>query len=257
MSNIKQAGALIFDVYGTVVDWRTTVISELANLADKCGLGSPDDVEWEEFANEWRDGYMRATQRLGRDGASGARNTDELHREILDQLLESPKWGHLSDLWDDHERKEVVMIWHQLEGWPDTHDGLRRLKEDRILATLSSAHVRLLVDMAKHAHLPWDVIFSTELFNSFKPDPKVYLGAAHHLSLPPNRCIMVAAHIFDLRAAASLGMYTVYVRRPNEDVVNPASVKCKADGGEVDIVVDSLIELADILADTKLKDEGV
>ncbi|CDO69811.1 hypothetical protein BN946_scf184803.g9 [Trametes cinnabarina] len=164
--------------------------------------------------------------------------------QILDIMLASQRWEHLAATWDDTKRQELVKFWHALDGWPDSSKGLYRLKGKAIVGTLSNGSVRLLVNMAKHADLPWDVVFSGEILGSYKPDPQVYLGAIRYLSVPPEKCAMVAAHIHDLRAAAKHGMKTVYVRRSTEDVGVKEQVKRKADGGEVDVVVDSLEELA-------------
>jgi 2-haloalkanoic acid dehalogenase type II len=240
--------ALVFDVFGTVVDWRSSVVAELEALGQKHGVEPATD--WGKFAQEWRSGYLKTT-RLVAAGASGPLNVDVMHREILDDLLKSPEWSHLGALWDEPTRQHLNLVWHRLNGWPDTVKGLHALKRQVIIATLSNGNVRLLVDMAKHAGLPWDTIFSTELFSTFKPNPKAYLEAIRHLSLPPESCAMVAAHIFDLRAAGSLGMNTIYVRRPNEDaeaLQAEGEVKSKAEGGEVDYIVDSFVELAEILA---------
>ncbi|KAF4585191.1 hypothetical protein EYR40_002028 [Pleurotus pulmonarius] len=130
--------------------------------------------------------------------------------------------------------------------FPDSSPGLHLLKKNKIVAVLSNGNMRSLIDLAKHSNLPWDVVLSTELFDTYKPNPKVYRGAAYHLSLEPSQCAMVAAHVFDVRSAASHGMKTVYVRR-GEDPPS-MEVKSKKDGGEFDLVVDSIEELADLFA---------
>ncbi|KDR73168.1 hypothetical protein GALMADRAFT_72635 [Galerina marginata CBS 339.88] len=241
--------ALLFDVFGTVVDWRSSVVAELKALGEKHGIDPGTD--WGKFAQEWRNGYLQNTRRIA-DGGSGPQNVDTMHREILDDLLKSSEWSHIGPLWDEPTREHINLAWHRLNGrWPDTVEGLHALKKQTIISTLSNGNVRLLVDMAKHAGLPWDMVFSTELFNTFKPNPKAYLEAIRHLSLPPENCAMVAAHIYDLRAARSHGLRTIYVRRPDEDteaLKTVPEVKGKADGGEVDYVVDSFTELAKILA---------
>ncbi|KAF8961184.1 haloacid dehalogenase [Flammula alnicola] len=245
MDNVK---ALIFDVFGTVVDWRSSVVAELEVLGKQHGVAS--DTDWNKFAQQWRSGYIKNTRRIAA-GASGPLNVDAMHREILEDLLSSSEWSHIGPLWDEKTRQHLNLVWHRLNGWPDAVEGLHALKKQAIIATLSNGNVRLLIDMAKHAGLPWDMVFSTELFNTFKPSPKAYLEAMRHLSLPPENCAMVAAHIYDLRAAGSLGMTTIYVRRPHEDgdaIQLDLDVKSKEDGGEVDCVVDSFTELAEILA---------
>ncbi|KAL4268321.1 HAD-like hydrolase superfamily protein [Pleurotus pulmonarius] len=219
---MDEVQAYIFDVFGTLVDWRTAIIKALQSEGRRCGASSQTD--WEAFANEWRQGYMRKTREIANGLVDGPLNVDIMHRNILEEMLAS--------------------TWHFLDGWADSSEGLHALKQTKIIAALSNGNVRLLVDMAKHANLPWDAVLSCELLGSFKPNPKTYLGAAYHLSLPPQQVAMVAAHIYDLRAAASHGMKTVYVRR-GEDIVD--DVKSKDDGGEVDVVVNSIIELAALI----------
>ncbi|KAI0329133.1 haloacid dehalogenase [Cubamyces sp. BRFM 1775] len=238
---LRGVEAYVFDVFGTVVDWYGSASEALADFA---GPGLKDD--WGSFVKEWRDGYKEYTARVAK-GGQGSTNADTMHREILDSMLQSSRWKHLAPLWDDIKREEMVSFWHKLHGWPDSSRGLHRMKEKAIIGTLSNGNVRLLVDMAKFADLPWDVVFSGELLGSYKPNPQVYLRAIQHLSVSPDRCAMVAAHIYDLRAAASHGMKTVYVRRPTEDLGLQEEVKCKEEGGEVDVVVNSLEELAALL----------
>ncbi|KIM36322.1 hypothetical protein M413DRAFT_291488 [Hebeloma cylindrosporum] len=245
MQSIK---ALVFDVFGTAVDWRSSVVAELQELGEKHGKLKNNANDWGKFAQEWRNEYMKKTLRIAA-GASGPLNIDAIHRQILDEMLASPEWSHIGHLWDEDARQHINLAWHRLNGWSDTVDGLHALKKHALLATLSNGNVRLLIDLARYAGLPWDMIFSTELFDTYKPNPKAYLEAMRHLALPPENCAMVAAHIYDLRAAGSLGMTTIYVRRPDEDArALDMEVKSKEDGGEVDCVVDSFVELAEILA---------
>ncbi|EMD41274.1 hypothetical protein CERSUDRAFT_109865 [Gelatoporia subvermispora B] len=238
---LEGVQAFVFDVFGTVVDWQGTVSAELRTLTQ--GLAEED---WISFAQEWRKGYYQTTRRVAQGGV-GPSNVDVMHREILDGMLASEKWKHLAALWDDKKRHELVHIWHRLNGWPDASEGLHALKKKAIIGTLSNGNVRLLVDMAKHAGLPWDVVFAGDLLGSYKPNPKMYLGAVQLLSLHPEQVVMVAAHINDLRAAASHGLRTVYVRRPTEDAAERDAVRPKVEGGEVDVVVDSFVELAAVL----------
>ncbi|OCH88819.1 haloacid dehalogenase [Obba rivulosa] len=236
---LAGAQAFVFDVFGTVVDWQGSVSAALRARTE----GAADE-DWVAFAKEWRQGYYETTRRVAQGGA-GPGNVDVMHREILDRMLASERWQHLARLWADEERRELVLIWHRLDGWPDASEGLYALKNKAIIGTLSNGNVRLLVDMAKHADLPWDVVFAGDLLGSYKPNPKMYLGAVRHLGLRPEQVVMVAAHIADLRAAASHGLRTVYVRRPTEDAPTVrADVRAKAVGGEVDAVVDSFAELA-------------
>ncbi|KAF5360228.1 hypothetical protein D9757_011886 [Collybiopsis confluens] len=252
-SSLDGVEALIFDVFGTAVDWRGSVIKELEALGKKCSLSESSD-DWAEFASEWRTGYIHNTRRIA-GGGIGSGNVDIMHREILEQMLSSSKWSHVGKVLDDDTRAHLNLVWHRLNGWPDTVEGLHELKKKTIIATLSNGNVRLLVDMAKHAGLPWDVVFSGELFNSYKPNPATYQGALKHLSLSetPHKAAMVAAHIFDLRAAAKVGLRTVYVPRPQEewDIADLRAegieIKSKAEGGDVDAVVKDFHELANLL----------
>ncbi|KAI0757731.1 haloacid dehalogenase [Daedaleopsis nitida] len=235
--------AYVFDVFGTVVDWYGSVSRALEKAAPDGYSGE----DWGAFATEWRKGYREYTARVA-GGGEGSTNADIMHRELIDAMLTSERWKHLSSVLADAKRTEFVQFWHKLDGWPDSSNGLYGMKKKAIIGTLSNGNVRLLVDMAKHANLPWDVVFSGELLGSYKPNPKTYLGAVGHLGVTPDKCALVAAHIVDLRAAASHGMKTVYVRRPTEDVGVKESVKSKQDGGEVDVIVDSFEELAGLLA---------
>ncbi|KIK54204.1 hypothetical protein GYMLUDRAFT_48876 [Collybiopsis luxurians FD-317 M1] len=250
--SLEGVEALIFDVFGTTVDWRGSVTKELEDVGKKYSL--PDSSsDWAEFANEWRTGYIDNTRRIA-GGGEGSGNVDIMHREILEQMLSSPRWSHVGKVLDEDARVHLNLVWHRLNGWPDTVEGLHELKKNVIIASLSNGNVRLLVDMAKHAGIPWDVVFSGELFGSYKPNPATYQGALKHLSLTstPHKAAMVAAHIFDLRGAAKVGLKTVYVPRPDEewhpDDVK-GRVKSKAEGGEVDAVVKDFKELAKLFSD--------
>ncbi|KAF9479218.1 haloacid dehalogenase [Pholiota conissans] len=237
--------AFLFDVFGTVVDWRSSVVAELETLGKEHG----QSADWGKFAQEWRNGYLKTTRLIAEGTAAGPLNVDAMHKKILDSLLSEQEWAHLGSAWDEKTRQHLNLVWHRLNAWPDSVEGLQALKKHAIIATLSNGNVRLLIDMAKHAGLPWDTIFSTELFNTFKPNPRAYTEAMRHLSLPPENCAMVAAHIYDLRAAASQGMLTVYVPRLGEDAPElQKEVKAKADGGDVDYVLSSFAELAGLAA---------
>ncbi|KAJ7500063.1 haloacid dehalogenase [Mycena latifolia] len=246
MSNLTDVHALLFDVFGTVVDWHGSVTRELEVLGKKHGV----DGNWSEFAKTWRRGYLENTRKIAQ-GGTGSLKVDVMHREILEDILRAPEWTAFGAALDDRARADLNLAWHRLHGWPDTTPGLYALKKETIIATLSNGNVRLLVDMAKFADLPWDTVFSSELFGSFKPDPKVYLGAAKHLSLAPENCAMVAAHVYDLRAAAGVGMRTVYIPRAGEEHAEVGEVKPKSEGGDVDVVVSSFIELAALLGERK------
>ncbi|KAJ7582081.1 haloacid dehalogenase [Mycena floridula] len=244
---MEDIEAVIFDVFGTVVDWHGSVTKELISLGKRLGFTeSPED--WAAFATQWRRGYLTNTFKISQGEMQGTLNVDILHRQILEELLQSTQWQHLAPSLNDNERSHLNLVWHRLNGWPDAVQGLYEMKKHAIIATLSNGNVRLLVDMAKHADLPWDTVFSSELFGPYKPAPQPYLGALRHLSLSetPGKCAMVACHLFDLRAAATHGITTVYIPRGDDDL-SIGEVKSKAEGGEVDFVVKSFIEVAQLL----------
>jgi len=209
MSEFKPASirALVFDVFGTVVDWRGSIIREGQALSAAKGL----QVDWRAFADAWRQGYQPAMARAMRGEIAWA-NIDSLHRGILDQIR--PRFG-LGELGED-EVEQLNLVWHRLAPWPDVLAGLQRLKARFVISTLSNGNVSLLVDMAKNAQLPWDCVLSAELFGKYKPDPAVYQGAARLLGVAPDALLMVAAHPSDLAAAQRAGLRTAYVSRPLE-----------------------------------------
>lgn len=204
---LAMVKAMTFDVFGTVVDWRSSIIREGQELTTRFGF----EVDWAQFADEWRGGYGPAMGRV-RSGELGWLRIDDLHRMILDDLI--PKHG-LTPL-SESDRDHFNRAWHRLQPWPDAVSGLTRLKTRYVLSTLSNGNVALLVNMAKHSGLPWDAVLSSELAQHYKPDPEVYLMAADLLGLAPEEVMMVAAHKGDLRAAAALGLKTAYVPRPDE-----------------------------------------
>lgn len=199
--------ALVFDVFGTVVDWRGSIIREGQAFGLQRGL----KVDWVKFADDWRAGYQPAMQKV-RSGQIPWTNIDGLHRMILDGLLEKYAIKGLSEADIDHLNR----AWHRLSPWSDTVVGLYRLKGHFIISTLSNGNVSLLVDMAKNAGLPWDTVLSAELTGHYKPDPEVYQTAARLLGRPPEKVMMVAAHKGDLIAAKGVGLKTALVPRPLE-----------------------------------------
>ena len=229
--------ALVFDVFGTVVDWRGSIVREGEALTAAHGW----QADWPAFADAWRAGYQPAMQRAMQPGADGQiawAHIDALHRGILETLL--PRFGleHL----DEAERVRLNLVWHRLDPWPDVLAGLRRLKSRFTISTLSNGNVSLLVDMAKRARLPWDCVLSAELFRRYKPDPAVYLGAAELLGVAPAELLMVAAHPSDLAAAAAAGLKTAYVERPLEH--GPGGHHAPPPGQQFDHVATSFVELA-------------
>ena len=228
--------ALTFDVFGTVVDWRTSIIEEGQHLTAETGI----DVDWPAFADAWRGGYGPAMRRV-RNGELPWTRIDDLHRMILDGLL--PEYG-LTAL-DDARRDHLNRVWHRLQPWPDSVSGLTRLRTGYVLATLSNGNVALLVNMAKHSGLPWDAVLSSELARHYKPDPEVYLTAADLLGLQPEQVMMVAAHKGDLRAAGALGLRTAFVPRPGE--YGPDREVDTTPDPDFDVVATDFNDLADKL----------
>jgi 2-haloacid dehalogenase len=228
--------ALCFDIFGTVVDWRQSIIDEGRALGAQRGW----QIDWPAFADAWRAGYQPAMQQV-RSGALPWTNIDGLHRRILDRLLAERGLQLL-----EPDTAAFNRVWHRLQPWPDSVLGLHALKARYTLATLSNGNLSLLVAMARHGGLPWDAVLSAELFGHYKPDPEVYLGAARLLDLAPQQVMMVAAHPSDLRAAAACGLRTAYVRRPLEH--GPGGPMEAHTPGEFDVECDSFTALAQRLA---------
>ena len=204
----NEVKALVFDVFGTVVDWRTSIAREGEVLARRKDI---THVDWLEFADDWRAGYGPSMNRVRRDELPWTR-IDDLHRMILDELL--IKYG-LAGLTED-EKRDFNKAWHRLDPWPDSVPGLSRLRQLYIIATLSNGNIALLTNMAKYAGLPWDCILSAELVRHYKPDPETYLMTADLLGIEPSQIMMTAAHKDDLKAARALGLKTAFVPRPLE-----------------------------------------
>lgn len=202
-----QVRALVFDVFGTVVDWRGSLIREGRALGAKKRL----DVDWAAFADAWRASYQPAMHKV-RTGKLPWMNIDQLHRMILDDLLHQFVIRGLKE----SDKDQFNRAWHRLAPWPDSVRGLKRLKKKFVISTLSNGNVSLLTNMAKNAGLPWDCVLSAELFRHYKPDPESYLGAAKMLGFKPGEVMLVAAHKDDLRAAKRCGLRTAFVRRPKE-----------------------------------------
>jgi 2-haloacid dehalogenase len=199
--------ALVFDVFGTVVDWRTSVASQVEELAQHKGV----KVDGAAFADAWRAQYGPSMNRV-RTGELPWTTLDQLHRMSLDRLL--PEFG-LNGL-TEVETAALNKAWHRLRPWPDSVAGLNRLKSKFIIAPLSNGNLSLITNMAKDAGLPWDCILGAELARHYKPDPEVYRSAADFLDLAANEVMMVAAHLNDLRAAKAVGLRTAFVVRPSE-----------------------------------------
>ena len=231
-SSIADVRVLAFDVFGTVVDFCGSIAREVEAL----GLG----VDGEKFALAWRAGYLPAMQRV-RSGELGWTRIDDLHHMILDTVL--PKFGLES--MSEEARQHLNLAWHRLDPWPDSVEGLTRLKRKYTICTLSNGNLGLLCNMAKRAGLPWDLILSAEVFRHYKPDPETYLGVADVFGIRPEQVMLVAAHSEDLRAARACGLPSAFIHRPrefgsreNRDVGDDPAFKFRCT---------SLVELADRL----------
>lgn len=199
--------ALTFDVFGTVVDWYSTIVREGQSWGEAKGI----QLDWRQFALDWRAGYQPAMARV-RKGELPWLTIDQLHRLILEELLVTYGITGLSEA----EKVQWNRVWHRLQPWPDAIPGLTRLKARYTIATLSNGNMALLTNMAKYSGLPWDCILSAELAHHYKPDPEVYQMAADLLGLQPSEVLMVAAHQSDLLAAQKVGLKTAFIPRPLE-----------------------------------------
>ena len=204
---LASVKALVFDTFGTVVDWRSSIAKEIEDLAARKGV----TVDGAKFADAWRGGYGPSMNRV-RTGELPWTVLDDLHRMILDKILVEFKITGLSG----PETDVLNRAWHRLKPWPDSVAGLTRLKKKFIIAPLSNGNNGLMTDMAKHAGLPWDCILGAELVRHYKPDREVYQSAADFLGLQPPEVAMVAAHLGDLRAAKGVGLKTAFVTHPRE-----------------------------------------
>jgi 2-haloacid dehalogenase len=232
---VKPPRVLLFDVFGTLVDWRSSLINIAVTTAARCGA----HADWSAVIDDWRRAYQPAMDEV-RGGGRPWQDLDALQRETLAAVL--ARRG--VDL-PAAAREELVAGWRRLRPWPDSREGLGRLRRSYVTATLSNGHLALLADLLKFADLRLDVVLSAQLADGYKPDPKVYLTAARLLDATPAEALMVAAHPSDLRAAAALGLRAAYVRRPRE--WGPGAVAPPAPDLDGLIETDSLTGLAGIL----------
>ncbi|HKP42327.1 haloacid dehalogenase type II [Mycobacterium sp.] len=230
------ARALAFDVFGTVVDWRSSITGELEEFGRSHGV----QQDWPTFADDWRAGYAPAMDRVRRGDLPWTR-IDDLHRMILEELLGAAGVTSICS----EEVDELNRAWHRLDPWPDSVAGLTRLKKQFLITTLSNGNVSLLTNMAKRAGLPWDCVISAELFRHYKPDPEAYLGCADLLDVAPDELMLVAAHPSDLRAARDAGLMTAYVARPLEH--GPGRRPPRVENGEFDFAASDFVDLAEQL----------
>lgn len=230
---LNEVKVIVFDTFGTVVDWRGSLVRDLHAWGSQQGV----DADWARLADLWRGRYEPQKSRV-RDGEIPWTNLDDLHLEALRQLLPELGLAGLSETQIQH----INRVWHRLDAWPDAVSGLRRLKKKYVIGPLSNANIALLVNMAKHAGLDWDSIFSSEHFQHYKPHPQTYLGVCRQMYLKPHQVMLCAAHNYDLKAASELGLRTAFVVRPTE--YGPAQTTDLTATGAWDVVTDSLEGLA-------------
>ena len=198
--------ALFFDVFGTLVDWRTSIARESQILLEPLSYA----LNWLEFADAWRAEYQPGMEEV-RSGRIPFSRLDIIHRRMLERIR--PRFG-LEKL-DDATLRDLNLAWHRLDAWIDVPAGLQRLRNRCYLAPVSTGNISLMADLARRNHIHWDAILGAEIAGDYKPKPRVYLASAEALSLEPGQCMMVAAHSSDLQAAAEQGLRTAHIARPN------------------------------------------
>lgn len=231
MDKIEATRVVAFDVFGTVVDWYSTIVREIAAMDLM--------VDAAAFALAWRAGYQPAMQMVA-NGEMGWTRLDDLHRMILDQVL-----TRFDVTLDEHQKQRINKVWHRLDPWPDAVEGLSRLKSRYMICTLSNGNLGLLANMAKHAGLPWDCILSAEVFKAYKPDPATYLGVAGIFDVEPGEVMLAAAHHGDLAAARACGLSTAYIERPLE--YGPANIKDVSPNPENSLHARDIADLATLM----------
>lgn len=225
--------AVVFDVFGTVVDWRGSLVADLATFGSRRGVAA----DWTALVDAWRGAYAPSMDRVRR-GELPWTKLDALHRATLDGLL--TRFG--LDALDEADRAHMNLGWHRLNAWPDSVAGLERIKRRHVIGALSNGNVSLLVDLARHAGLPWDMVFGADVSGHYKPDPETYLGACRLLDLEPGQVMLAAAHNSDLRAARALGLGTGFVARPAE--YGPAQSRDLGPDEEWDVIAADIGDLA-------------
>jgi 2-haloacid dehalogenase len=227
--------ALVFDIFGTIVDWRSSVIAEGVAWGKAKGL----NIDWAGFADRWRLGYRPAMDKVRKSEIPWTR-LDDLQRMILEDLLKEFNINNLTE----QEIVSWTYVWRRLKPWPDSVEGLTRLKKRYVIAPLSNGNIALMANLAKFGGLPWDAILGSELVKHYKPDNEVYLSAPYFLGLKPEEVMMCAAHAIDLQAARRNGLRTGFIYRPNEFANGSAGVPDTAKPGDFDIVSVSAVDLA-------------
>lgn len=233
---MEPVRALFFDVFGTLVDWRGSIVREVRANLSSLGVA----IDWEGFADAWRGQYQPAINEV-RSGRLPFSKLDVLHRRNLDVILKD--FG-LDDL-DESTRANLNLAWHRLDAWPDTSPGLARLRTKFWIAPCSNGNISLMVDLARRNGIVWDAILGAEIARDYKPKPVVYLAAAAAFDCEPHETMMVAAHSADLAAAAATGLRTAFIARPDEHGEGKGERRASV---PVDLSAASLTALADQLA---------
>ena len=233
----KDVTAIIFDTYGTVVDWRSTIIAEGRALAERKGI---EGIDWEAFTDAWQAAYRPFIDQV-RNGERPWTTNDALQRERLDEIIE--EFG-ITGL-NEQDLEDFNRAWHRLKPWPDSLPGLRRIKAKVPIGAFSNGNLLLLANMANHSDIPWDFIISSDLFRHYKPDPEIYLGAIELLGGEAADIMLVAAHNYDLANARKHGMKTAFVLRPA--MFGPKQARDLKAEDDWDIITDSIEGVADAL----------
>lgn len=229
---------VIFDTFGTVVDWHGSVVAEGRRLGEKYGI----NIDWPKFVNTWRDdGYIKAIFETAK-GLRPYELVDKIHLKKLEELLVQYGFTNISEA----DKQHFNLVWHRLNPWADAVSGLTELKKDFSIGPFSNGDFRLILDMAKSAGLPWDFVATADLFKKFKPDPEIYKDVAKLLNAHPSEIVMVAAHLFDLDGAKMAGFTTIFVPRPleygkNSDHVEPTGIHAP------DYTINAFTELPELI----------
>jgi 2-haloacid dehalogenase len=228
---VNHIKALLFDVFGTLVDWRAGVAREAQSILTPRGYA----LDWNAFADAWREHYQPAMEEV-RSGRIPYAKLDVLHRRMLQKIL--ARFG--LDGLGDAELDELTLAWHRLDAWPDVSAGLARLRERYLIAPVSNGNIAIMSDLARRNNLRWDAILGADLAGDYKPAPAVYLAAAEAFNLKPSECLMCAAHSWDLGPAAGNGLRTAFIARPEEQ---PGMAE-SAPQTPVDLVARNTLDLA-------------
>jgi 2-haloacid dehalogenase len=233
--DLADVKALVFDVFGTMVDWRSSVIAEATVWGKQKGL----QINWAEFTDRWRLGYQPTMDKV-RKGELPWTRLDDLHRLILEDLL---KQYNIHGLTED-EMIAWSHVWRRLKPWPDSVEALARLRHGYIVAPLSNGNIALMVSLARFTGFQWDAILGAELVHHYKRDPEVYNSAPYYLDLKLEEVMMVACHVGDLKAARNSGLRTGFIYRPDEYGGGTVGTPDKAQPGDFDVVATSATDFA-------------